>query len=799
MERVELHLHTNYSALDGVSDIREYIRKAEEYNFTSLAVTDYISLQSFIDANLFSKRNNIKIIYGCEFIDNDDNHIVVLVKSKKGLEQLYQLILLSSFHKDKTISKDKFELFHSDSLFGSACLNGEVFKHALSKDIEELKESIQFFDYIEIQPVDSYLVLGISKEEIIDTIKLIISTAKELGKIVVATGNAHYVNKEDKIKRDVILPLNKNDSTDSNLDLHFRSTEEMLNCFSFLGEELAYELVVTNTNLISDSIEEIEIVDDKFVPLQYRDADILLEEVCNKNLKELYGDNPDKRIMDRYNTELSIIKEKGYESILYVYYLVINKCKEDGFFYSTRGSVSSLFVSYLLRKEGINPLKPHYYCPICKRIEWVDEEYVGYDLNKKKCPLCNKEMITDGFDIPFETFLGLDGEKTVDIDINFDIDYQSNAQEYLKDILKSNNQVLYGGTINYVSDRQYKELYSSYIEKNNLTNQYLDNIPHIKRMDSIHPGGMFVIPKEYKIPVVMYNKHLATHYETAGLLNKFSKFDLLGHIVPNRIKHLEELTGIKYSSIDISDNTLKDILLNKTDISTLGIDDFDTKAIKDLIKKTNPSTFNDLIKLQGFVHGTNVYLFNNDKLLRNGYSLNQLFSLRDDIYNYLIDNGIDRTLSYKIMEDVRKGKGLKEEYKELLLDNNLDNNLINSLDRFKYMFPKAHALEYIRLSLILAYYKLNYPLEFYIDYLSTFGNNVKRAIERLPNTITIKMIEYRIDELKEDDSLINRDYIGILSTLLEALDKGYKVINNTINKENKDTTITCKNNSIIIE
>ena len=801
MERVELHLHTNYSSLDGVNDIYEYINKAKELGFSAIAVTDFSSVQSFIEAEKCSKANNIKMIYGCELSYGDDSHIIALAKNKDGLHNLYDLVFFSYTKRNKTIPKETFDDYHTNLLYGSDCMNIDVFKNALAKDMDKLKNAISSFDYIEIQPLENYSVLEIEKEEIINAIKTIISTAKEMNKIVVATGNTHYLSKDDKIKRDAFQYCIGDDYFDPNSFFHLRSTEEMLESFSYLGKELAYELVVTNTNIICDSIAQINILDNKYTPLSYKDSNKLLKEVCDKHLKELYGDNPDSRILERYNKELSIITSCGYDSYIYVYYLLINKCKKDGYLYSTRGTISSLFVSYLLRKEGINPLKPHYYCPNCHKLEWVDDAKNGYDLRKKKCPICNKEMKGDGFDIPYETFLGPNGERIPDIDINFDIEYQSKALEYLRSLTDSDNKTYHAGMITYIKENSYKNYYSTYVKNKNIVNKPLKGIPPIKVMESYHPAGLFVIPNNIKLPVAVIKSHITMHYETMQLINYFSKFDLLGNIVPNRIKHLEELTGIKADSIDLSDNSLKDLLLSKSNVSTLGIDDWDKQVIKKIINETNPTSFEDLIKIPGFIHGTNVYLNNNDKLIQKGFHLKDLFATRDDVFTYLIDMGIDKTISYNIMEDVRKGKGLKEEYNDILFDSNINPDLIYSLDRFLYLYPKAHVLEYIRMNLIFAYYKKNYPLDFYVDYLSTFSNILKQALEGLPKEIKIKMVEYRVDELKNglDSNPIYEIYLEVLSILSEVLESGFKVINDTYNNKDNRIIISHKNDSLIIE
>ena len=762
-------------------------------------------------------------------------HVTVLAKNKAGLKDLYKLVSMAHVDylaKQPNVPRRELEA-HRDNLFvGSACFNGEVFETARYYNDERLKEVMAFYDYIEIQPLENYSFLvnmkDIDEDTLLNHVKDIVRCADEIGKMVVATGDCHYVTKKEKLFRDVYIsakgiggvahPLNPYARAKmppfENPDQHYLRTDEMLEAMAFLGKEKAYEITVTNTNKIADAIEEmVPLPNDHLFTPTIDNCENMLRDLTYSGAKRLYGDPIPEVIKNRLDTELNGIITNGYSVIYYIAHKIVKKTLDDGYIVGSRGSVGSSLVATMSGITEVNPLPPHYNCPKCHHLEWTSEtlpQYKsGYDLPNKKCPVCGEELIHDGQNIPFETFLGFHAEKTPDIDLNFPGDYQARAHDYTKELLGEKN-VFRAGTISGVEAKTAFGFARGYIERKGLNP---DTYPRakisylasgcvgVKRTTGQHPGGIVVIPREYEVydftPVQYPADDVdanwqTTHFDFHSIHDTILKLDLLGHVDPMALKMMCDLTGLDYRKIPMNDPKVlslfsetkslgmkTDYLGNKT--GAMAIPEFGTENSRRILEMTLPKTFSDLVIISGLSHGTDVWAGNAEKLIEEGKAtLQEVIGCRDDIMTYLMGKDIPSSISFAIMEDVRKGRGLKPEYEEAMRAHKVPSFYIDSCKKIKYMFPKGHAVAYVTMAIRVGYFKVYYPLEFYATFFSTRSKqyDIKTMIAGKEAVIE-KLDELKLKSRSKTEKLSTKEaeQVKTLNVALEMLQRGYTFSN----------------------
>ena len=773
-------------------------------------------------------------------------HVIALAKNKAGLKSLYKLVSLS--HIDylaevPKIPRREIAKYRDDLIIGSACFNGEVFRTAQYYDLEYLKMVMSFYDYIEIQPLENYSYLvnmgEVTEEELLTHLKDIVQCAEEINKPVCATGDVHYVTRKHKVFRDVYIsakglggtnhPLNPYNRSRippfENPDQHYRSTDEMLEAMAFLGEERAYEVTVTNTNLIADMIEPLRPVpNDHLYTPEIENCDNMLKDMCYQKAHDLYGDPLPEFIEKRLERELKGIIDNGYSVIYYIAHRIIKKANEDGYIVGSRGSVGSSFVATMANVTEVNPLPPHYRCPKCKHLEWTKEtmpEYrSGYDLPEKKCPICGENMFHDGQDIPFETFLGFNAEKVPDIDLNFPGDYQAKAHDYTKVLLGENN-VYRAGTIETVADKTAFGFARGYIERKYIAQgmaeaeavqaalaypkaklSYLaSGCIDVKRTTGQHPGGIVVIPTSHDVydftPVQypaddMDSSWKTTHFDFHSIHDTILKLDLLGHVDPMALKMMSDLTGVKIQDIPMNDPKVLSLFSSpdalemkddyfKSKTGALALPEFNTEFVRGVLEETRPKSFSDLVIISGLTHGTGVWQGNAEGIIQNKTAtLQEVIGCRDDIMTYLIGKNIPPDVSFAIMEDVRKGRGLKDKYEEIMRANKVPDFYIESCKKIKYMFPKGHAVAYVTMAVRVGYFKIYYPLEFYATFFSVRSKqyDIKTMIKGKDAIIDkIEELRNKSNVLREKLSPKEQEQLKTLINALEMVQRGYKFAN----------------------
>jgi DNA polymerase-3 subunit alpha (Gram-positive type) len=783
-------------------------------------------------------------------------HIVVLCKNKAGLKDLYRLVSLSHIEflgRVPCVPRSYLELYRSNLLLGSACQNGEVFTIASTGSAEDLDEAIKFYDYIEIQPLANYSNLVYSgsiasNDKLLVCLKAIIEAANRLNKPIVATGDCHYLNPEDKIFRDVYISapgigktahplLEKRDAINPypNPDQHFRSTREMLEAFSIFGKENAYNWVIKNSNMIADSCENFDcIVNQLFTPT-IDNCDKLLVELCYKNAHNLYGDELPEVVATRLEKELHGIISAGYYVTYYIAYRIIKKAHEDGYIVGSRGSVGSSFAATMAEITEVNPLPPHYRCPHCKHFELYegDEYFSGYDLPEKRCPVCGEVMIGDGQNIPFETFLGFNADKVPDIDLNFPPDYQSRAHNYTKVLLGEEN-VFRAGTISTASDKTAFGYAKGFLERAHKLTSHTSNAEisyiasgcmNVKRTTGQHPGGIVVIPRGYEVydftPVQYPADDIdatwkTTHFEFESIHDTLLKLDLLGHVDPQALKMLCDISHVKEADIPFNDRKVLSLFNSPAELhllhnylgvknGALALPEFGTDFVRGLLDEAKPKSFADLLIISGLSHGTGVWRNNADQIIDSKIAdLRGVIGCRDDIMTYLISKGVDKLKSFKIMEYVRKnkvGKPLKEEDIAEMKKHAVPDYFIESCKKIRYLFPKAHATAYVSNAVRVAWFKLYKPLEFYATFFSVrcdkydwvpMYNGVDALIKRLAE----------LDEMKKTErSTFTKTYEEVQKTLtiaIEMFDRGFKFENISLTKSDaQNFTIDYEHKSLI--
>ncbi len=692
------------------------------------------------------------------------SHVILLAKNDMGRTNLYRLITLSHLkyfsRNQPRIPKSVLEKYREGLIVGSACEAGELYQAVVNGESDEdLAELVKFYDYLEIQPIGNTEFMlrdarsaANSVEDLRDYNRRIVQLGEQFRKPVVATGDVHFLNPEDGIYRQILMAGKGFKDTDEQAPLYLRTTDEMLEEFSYLGSDKAYEVVVTNTNRIADMCEKISPVrPDKCVPV-IKDSDKTLREICEKRMHEVYGENPPEVVTERLEKELRSIISNGFAVMYIIAQKLVWKSNEDGYLVGSRGSVGSSFVATMAGITEVNPLAPHYYCPHCHYADFDSDEVkafsgmAGCDMPDKVCPVCGTPLKKDGFDIPFETFLGFKGNKEPDIDLNFSGDYQTKAHKYTEVIFGA-GQTFRAGTIGTLADKTAYGYVKNYYESRNIhkrkceINRITQGCVGVRRTTGQHPGGIMVLPYGEEICSFTPVQHpandqdtdiITTHFDYHSIDHNLLKLDILGHDDPSMIRKLEDLIpGLNAREIPLDAPEVMSLFMSTEALGispediggcrlgALGIPEFGTDFAMQMLMDAKPRYFSDLVRIAGLAHGTNVWLGNAQTLIKEGTAtIRTVVCCRDDIMLYLISMGLEAGTAFDIMEKVRKGKGLTKEWEEEMRSHGVPQWYIDSCNKIKYLFPKAHAAAYVMMAWRIAWCKIHDPLAYYAAFFS---------------------------------------------------------------------------------
>ena len=734
-------------------------------------------------------------------------HIIILAKNKLGLKHLYQLISASNlkyFKRVPIIPKTELVAHREGLIIGSACEAGELFRAVAdgSKDWAELKRIASFYDYLEIQPICNNMFMlrkgdVQSEEELRDFNRTIVRLGQELGKPVCATGDVHFQEPEDEVYRHILLASKKFPDADAPLPIYFKTTDEMLKEFAYLGTETAHKVVIDDPRHIADCIEDIELLPPgQLFPPRLENSEQELHDMVWDKCHELYGEEPPQLIVDRLDVELKSILGK-YDVVYMSAQKLVQRSLENGYLVGSRGSVGSSLVAYMSGITEVNSLPPHYRCPKCKNTEFItDGSYgCGADMPDKICPVCGEKYVKDGFDIPFETFLGYGGGKVPDIDLNFSGEYQARAHQHAIEMF-GKTQVFRAGTIGTLAEKTAFGMVKKYLEERGQTasnaemNRLTQGCVGVRRTTGQHPGGLVVVPDDMDVEDFTAVQHpaddaesdtITTHFEYHCMEDNLLKLDMLGHDDPTMIRMLEDLTGVNARAIPLDDPDTMSIFTSSRVLGfendeilgptgAVAIPEFNTRFTRGMLMDTQPRDFNTLVRLSGFSHGTDVWLGNARELIVSGTaSVLETVGCRDDIMLYLISMGLDPKMSFKIMEAVRKGKvkkgGFQEGWEEAMRDHQVPDWYIESLAKIGYLFPKAHAVAYVMMAFRIAWFKVHRPLAFY----ATFFSIRAKAFDAEYCCAGLDAVKQKIKEIEN-----NKDATDVEQNLMVTLEVCYE-------------------------
>lgn len=737
-------------------------------------------------------------------------HVTLYAKNQQGLKDLFRLVSLSNidyFFRVPRIPRTILNEYQENLLFGTACSNGEIFTAMMQEGYDEATKLVDFYDFIEIHPPSVYQDLIDSetlnsREHLDDILNQMIRLGEEHNIPVVATGNVHYMDEKDAVYREILL---RSIRANANRTLHFpkvhfRTTDEMLQDFAYLGEEKAYELVVTNSQKIADAIDDVEVIKPSLYTPKIEGSDQEIRETTYQKARELYGQNLPTLVEERIEKELDSIISNGFAVIYQISQKLVERSMEDGYLVGSRGSVGSSLVATFTGITEVNPLVPHYYCKNCQYNEFFTkgEFGSGYDLPDKACPECGTDLSKEGQDIPFETFLGFEGDKVPDIDLNFSGVYQPRAHAFTKEIF-GEDYVYRAGTISTVAERTAFGYVRGYVEhlQEQLPQAEMERlakgIEGVKRTSGQHPGGIIVVPSDmevYDFTPIQYPaddvdaEWKTTHFDFHSIEDNLLKLDILGHDDPTMIRMLQDLSGIDPRSISPVDPDVMSLFTGTkvlgvepeaifSETGTLGVPEFGTEFVRSMLSEARPKTFAELLQISGLSHGTNVWLGNAQDLINHKVvGLSEVVGLRDDIMVYLMQKGLKDSLAFNIMESVRRGRGLSEEWEAEMRAHNVPEWYIDSCLKIKYMFPKAHAVAYVLMALRVAYFKVHHPLYYYAAYFSVRATDFDIAAMHQGKEMTKRRIRELMDKGYEA-SATDRNLQTVLEIANEMMERGY--------------------------
>ena len=750
-------------------------------------------------------------------------HAIILATCDQGRTNLYKLISLAHikyYHRRPRIPKSEFIRYRDGLLIGSACEAGELYRAILNgRPEEEISRLVNFYDYLEIQPLgnNAFLVRDedspvASNDDLIEINKKIVRLGEQFHKPVVATCDVHFLDPEDEIYRRIIMAGQGFKDADEQAPLFLRTTEEMLKEFAYLGSEKAEEVVITNTNRIADMCEKISPVRPDKCPPVIENSDQMLRDICYNKAHKMYGDPLPEIVQERLDRELNSIISNGYAVMYIIAQKLVWKSNEDGYLVGSRGSVGSSFVATMSGITEVNPLHAHYLCKHCQYSDF-DSDLVksfsgrsGCDMPDKLCPRCGKPLSKEGFDIPFETFLGFKGNKEPDIDLNFSGEYQSNVHRYTEELFGKAN-VFKAGTVSGIQDKTAYGYVKKYLEARGKTvnhaeeNRLTLGCTGVKRTTGQHPGGMVVVPDTYEIYDFCPIQHpaddvagglLTTHFEFKYLHDTLLKLDELGHDMPTFYKYFEEYTGIPVDSIPMNDPKVYSLLTSPealgvtpeqidSQTGTFGIPEMGTNFVRGMLVEARPRNFSELIQISGLSHGTDVWTGNADELIRSGTcTIAEVIGCRDSIMLYLLRKGLEPKMAFDIMEAVRKGKvakgGFKPGWEEAMREHEVPDWYIESCRKIKYMFPKAHAVAYLMSAIRLMWFKLYHPQAFYAVYFTVRGDDIDYEAAVGGAAVARAHMNEVKRRLKEEKNAKDEDVLVSLQLVNEMLVRGYEFL-----------------------
>ena len=775
----------------------------------------FIKFLEMIQKRGGEKLSDINTILGnIDYTKLTTNHITLIAKNQAGIKNLYKIVSdahINHYHRAPRILKSVLEQYKEGIIVGSACEAGEVFQAVKqNKSEEELERIISLYDYIEVMPIDNNRFM-IDKGEVEDEEELrelnrrLIEVAKKFGKIPVATGDVHFIDKHEAVFRKVLKYSQGFKVDEEETYLHFRTTDEMLEEFKYLGEDLAYEVVVENTNKVADMVEKVLPIPNETFPPRIEGSDKELRDMCNAKAERIYGSPLPDVVRKRLDRELNSIINNGYAVMYIIAQKLVTKSLADGYLVGSRGSVGSSLAATMSDITEVNPLPAHYVCenPDCKYSYFyeIGEWGSGADLPDKDCPKCGRPLKKDGHDIPFEVFLGFEGDKEPDIDLNFSGSYQPVIHKYTE-VLFGEGHTYKAGTIGTVAEKTAFGYAKKFVEENDLNStsaevlRLASGCTGVKRTTGQHPGGIMVIPDYidvYDITPIQYPANdpscgvITTHFDYHSISGRILKLDILGHDVPTIIRMIEDITGKIATEIPLDDKETMSLFTStealgvtpeeiNCPIGCLAIPEFGTKFVRQMLLDTKPKTFAELVRISGLSHGTDVWLNNAQDLVVEGtVEFKEVISTRDDIMNYLIFKGLPPKMAFTIMESVRKGKGLKPEFIEEMKKNDVPDWYIGSCQKIKYMFPKAHAVAYVMMSFRLAYYKVHYPEAFYATYFTMKAEDfdadlIVKGLDAIKN----KMDE--ITSMGNDATAKEKNMLTVLEVAYEMYARGIKIL-----------------------